>query len=300
MSVDAMADASFPIALTKVRPIQGRTRGQSHAPITRLMSPGDLGQFLKPFVFLDIFEGSMARMQASMPLHPHSGIATVTVFSEGDVAYDDPEAGRGTLAYGGVEWMRAGGGVWHGKELSKGQSDGIRGFQLWVALPPELETGPAEAQYIEAHLTPSVGPARLIVGQYQHARSPIRSPDDLNYLLVTLRPGEAWVYDAPVGQTVAWLAISSGELVGGAAAARGEMAVFEPGEGSIALEAGPGGAVFVLGSAAPHDWPLHLGYYSVHTSAEALRRGEENIEVMRRRLEAQGRLSQAGPVPIQR
>ncbi len=30
-----------------------RTRGPSHGSITRLMSPGDLGQRLKPFVFLD-------------------------------------------------------------------------------------------------------------------------------------------------------------------------------------------------------------------------------------------------------
>ncbi len=36
--------------------IIGRTRGRRHGPITRLMSPGDLGELLKPFVFLDLFE----------------------------------------------------------------------------------------------------------------------------------------------------------------------------------------------------------------------------------------------------
>ncbi len=30
-----------------------RTSGVRHGPITRLMSPGDLGEHLKPFVFLD-------------------------------------------------------------------------------------------------------------------------------------------------------------------------------------------------------------------------------------------------------
>ena len=38
------------------REIIYRTRGHTHGPITRLMSPGDLGQLLKPFVFLDLFE----------------------------------------------------------------------------------------------------------------------------------------------------------------------------------------------------------------------------------------------------
>ena len=36
--------------------IIGRTRGRRHGPITRLMSPGDLGELLKPFVFLDLFD----------------------------------------------------------------------------------------------------------------------------------------------------------------------------------------------------------------------------------------------------
>jgi hypothetical protein len=40
-----------------------------------------------------------------MTVHPHSGIATITVFTEGDVTFDDPRAGYGTLGCGGVEWV---------------------------------------------------------------------------------------------------------------------------------------------------------------------------------------------------
>src|SRR2546428_13195637 len=53
--------------------IIGRTRGRRHGPITRLMSPGDLSELLKPFVFLDLFDMD----EVSFPgigLHPHSGI----------------------------------------------------------------------------------------------------------------------------------------------------------------------------------------------------------------------------------
>lgn len=65
------------------RRIMRRTRGHGHGPITRLMSPSDLGQIVKPFVFLDIFEANRATIQAmaNMPIHPHSGVATVTVLS---------------------------------------------------------------------------------------------------------------------------------------------------------------------------------------------------------------------------
>jgi hypothetical protein len=38
------------------RAIVQRTRGRTHGPITRLMSPSDLGEILKPFVFLDLFD----------------------------------------------------------------------------------------------------------------------------------------------------------------------------------------------------------------------------------------------------
>ncbi len=40
----------------RTRQIVHRTHGRLHGPITRLMSPSDLGQSLKPFVFLDLFD----------------------------------------------------------------------------------------------------------------------------------------------------------------------------------------------------------------------------------------------------
>lgn len=118
------------------RKILHRTRGQGHGPITRLMSPGDLGQVLKPFVFLDRFEMSMHGRGGGMPLHPHSGIATLTVFTEGDMAFEDPNAGRGTLGYGGVEWARAAKGIWHGRELSGGSSHSRRAGWLELTDSP--------------------------------------------------------------------------------------------------------------------------------------------------------------------
>ncbi|RDJ05814.1 pirin family protein [Rhizobium grahamii] len=45
-------------------------------------------------------------------IHPHSGIATVTVLPEGDL-FRKGDWGNGVLDYGGVEWMQAGRGIWH-------------------------------------------------------------------------------------------------------------------------------------------------------------------------------------------
>src|SRR5579872_7317106 len=90
------------------RPIVARTKGRRHGPVTRLVSPGDLGQQLKPFVFLDYFD-SRSGSFAGFGLHPHSGIATVTHLLEGSVRYEDTTGASGILPAGGVEWFRAAG-----------------------------------------------------------------------------------------------------------------------------------------------------------------------------------------------
>jgi len=282
------------------RTVVHRTRGSGHGPILRLMSPSDLGERLKPFVFLDLFEADMRGLAGSMPVHPHSGIATVTVFTEGDVTFDDRHSGHGTIGYGGVEWVRAGKGMWHGKELSAGTSPTVRGFQLWIALPPELETMEPEAQYIVSERMPSIGPARVILGSYGGVVSPVRAPAGINYLLATLNPGERWTYEPPAGHTIAWVAVARGALSAGESVSAGELATFDTSETSITLEAlATIVATFVLGSAVPHPYPLHLGSYSVHTSAEALAAGERHIRELKERLDASGdRRTETGLTPV--
>lgn len=300
-----MAHPALKEASPMTRRIVQHTRGNGRGFITRLMSPADLGQALKPFVFLDIFDADRAMLQAversgGMPIHPHSGVATVTVITEGHARYDDPAIGAGEIAYGGVEWMRAGGGVWHGKEMTAGDVSRLQGFQLWLALPPELENGPAESRYIEAGDMPYAWPAHIIVGRHENVQSPVPAPDGINYLLVTLRPGESWSYEPPAGHSVGWLALAKGALDAGETISAGEMAIFEVGEAPISLQATGGeDAVFVLGSAVPHPHPLHLGHYSVHTSAEALTTGERRIAELGQKLnEAGDRQTASGSVPV--
>ncbi|WP_265671137.1 pirin family protein [Klebsiella grimontii] len=282
-----------------------RTRGQGHGPITRLMSPSDLGQVVKPFVFLDLFDADKRSVQAmaNMPLHPHSGIATVTVPVEGAFHYEDPATETfGTLGYGGVEWSLAGGGMWHGKELTAADVPRIQGFQLWVALSDELENGESVSRYIEARDMHQAGPAYVIVGNHEGVQSPVPAPEGFNYLLVTLRAGERWTYQPPAGHTVGWLALAKSRLTNndGTSVNDGEMVVFEAGETPIILEvSGAEDAVFVLGSAIPHPYPLHLGNYSVHTSAQALEAGERRIAELGLRLKETGdRHTATGTIPV--
>jgi len=255
---------------SKTRRIAHRTSGQRQGPITRLMSPGDVGQLVKPFVFLDYFEFSAA-VTTGLPVHPHSGIATHTTLLQGSVDYADSTGKAGRLNPRSIEWMQAGGGVWHGGGPS---GNGVlRGFQLWVALPPKLELAQAYSDYVEGSAVPSEGGTRLLLGSYRGLSSTIAYKEPVTYLQVQLRDGERWTYQAPPTHDVAWLAVATGCLLVDELPLRREMAVFEEGRAPIEVVA-QGDVEFVIASATKHPYPLVTGSYSVHTNREALLRGE--------------------------
>jgi redox-sensitive bicupin YhaK (pirin superfamily) len=249
------------------------------------MSPSGLGEILKPFVFLDLFDHEGVPFE--LGLHPHSGIATLTWVAEGTISYVDPDNIKGTLPAGGVEWMQAGRGMWHGGGLA--EAGRTRGFQLWIALPPELELGPTVSAYRAPDDVRQDGPARVLLGSYGGASSAIVSPSPITCLAVRLKRGERWRYEPPAGHTVLWVAIASGVLSAPDRLQPRELVVFEPSGEAVEFDALTD-TEFVLGSAAPHRHDLVLGHYSVHTSADALRNAEAHILAIRRRLIREGRL----------
>lgn len=240
------------------RSVVFRTSGHRRGPITRLMSPSDLGELLRPFVFLDHVDtqGVPRAAQGDYGLHPHSGIATVTWLLEGRVNYEDTLGRRG---------------------------------QISLALPPAAELGEAESSYLAPHLIKREGPASVLLGRYGSAASAIASPSPVNYLSVKLKAGEQWRYQPPAGHTVAWAAVGEGRLRVPQGLRAGELAVFDESPEAIDFHAEVD-SQFVLGSAAKHPHDLVLGYYSVHTSAAALREGEARIRQIGARLRAEGRV----------
>jgi redox-sensitive bicupin YhaK (pirin superfamily) len=249
------------------------------------MSPSDFGEILKPFVFLDLFDHQGAPFNGG--LHPHSGIPTLTYVIEGAVSFIDPDNVRGTLPAGGVEWMQAGRGMWHGGGLD--EAGWTRGFQLWIALPPELELGPTKSIY-QAHEDVSQdGPARVLLGTYGSASSVIVFLSPINYLAVRLKAGELRRYEPPTGHTVLWAAVASGTVSVPDELRHGDLAAFGPSSEAVEFEARTN-TEFVLGSAFPHKYDLVLDSHSVHTPPTALRDAKEHLSALRTRLVQAGRL----------
>jgi len=177
--------------------------------------------------------------------------------------------------------------MWHGGGLD--QAGRTRGFQLWVALPPELELGPTISIYLAPDDVPRDGPARVLLGRYGSASSIIVPPSPINYLAVRLKARERWRYEPPAGHTVLWTAVASGTVSVPDELRHGDLAAFEPSHKAVEFEARTDTA-FVLGSAVPHRYDLVLGTHSVHTAPAALRDAQAHLAAIRTRLVQEGRL----------
>lgn len=269
------------------RAVAQTTRGSRHGFIRRMVSPGDLGEAMKPFVFLDHIDGEV-RPGMGFPFHPHSGIATLTYVLDADGAYEDTTGKEGVLRARGVEWMMAGGGVWHRGHVLPHQPR-INGFQLWVALPPSHEEAAPESRYVTPEDVPEVDGVRVLLGVYGGARSPVPAPSPMNYLDVALPDGARWTYEPPAGHDVAWCMVHRGAARANGVELIDTLAVFAPGSGTIEFEA-RGETRVLLGSAARHEHPLVLGTSSVHTRRAALDRSLGRIQEIGRSLRAQGRV----------
>ncbi|MFN0246386.1 MAG: pirin family protein [Kofleriaceae bacterium] len=261
-------------SLESTRRISHRTSGWQQGPVTRLVSPNDLGQLIKPFVFFDYFETPRSQGRG-FPAHPHSGIATHSTLIEGTFDYGDSTGKSGTMHAGDLEWMQAGGGVWHWGHPKANEP--VRGYQLWIALPAALENAPAESHYITASQVPNDRRTRVLLGAYGDLSSPIPYREDVTYLHVNLRDGERWTYVPSSTHDLAWLATHRGSLRVSGTHVERELVVFEPGNAAIEIEAS-GDTELVIGSARQHAHSLVTGSYSVHTSRAALMQGERGID----------------------
>lgn len=256
--------------MTTLRPIIARTRGHRHGPINRLISPDDLGDRLKPFIFLDFFDAEI-EPGFGFGMHPHSGIATLTWQPGSDVRYSDTTGQNGVLKAGGLEWMNAGGGAWHqGSLLGSGR---VTGFQLWVAMPPKIEDGPSFGQYIPPDAVAITdipgGTLRVLLGKVGPVASPIQSHHDMTYIVVTLSPGQSWTFAPPAAHSAAFAFVFSGSArMQGEEDGKTLMVLGEV--GNITIETADRPAQVLIGTAAPHRHTLVMGPSSVHTNAASL------------------------------
>jgi redox-sensitive bicupin YhaK (pirin superfamily) len=220
--------------------------GRRHGPMTRLITPWDVGELTQPFVFLGYSELAPG---VQTVVGAQSGIAVLTLVLSGALAFGDASGNKGTVVVGGFNWTMPGEVVWHTGVRAAGEP--LRAFQLWVELPLSPASSAVGGQCVTPHEVQEEGPVTVALGQLDRARSPLtHAPRDINYFHVRLRDRQCWRYAAPDEHNVTWLAVDRGgvRMQEGRRVFREQIAVFEDSQGVIELQA-DGETSFVLGSA---------------------------------------------------
>lgn len=90
--------------------------------------------------------------------HPHIGLSTLTFLLEGSIMHRDTLGNEVEIKPGAVNWMTAGKGIVHSErtpEYLRHSDKRMHGFQIWVALPKELEQMEPEFFHTDASQIPS-------------------------------------------------------------------------------------------------------------------------------------------------
>ena len=167
--------------------------------------------------------------------HPHRGMQTVTVVLEGALEHRDHTGAHGILRAGDVQWMTAGHGVLHSEMPYGGET--AHTLQLWLNLPAAMKMIPARYQDQRLADVPvrrlKGGTVHVYAGRSGEASSKHGSDYPMSLLDIRLEPG------AVLDQEIATKDRGFVYVLEGSAniGSKGEVAWFEPGDGSLVIEA---------------------------------------------------------------
>jgi len=124
--------------------IEERSRDIGDFLVGRLL-PFRKKRMVGPFIFIDHMGPSTIKPGSYMDVgqHPHIGLSTLTYLFEGEIMHRDTLGTEQRVTPGSVGWMTAGKGIVHTERTPEdwrnGDSYTVHGYQIWVALPKELE-----------------------------------------------------------------------------------------------------------------------------------------------------------------
>lgn len=266
------------------RVIKYKTKGKNLGYITSFVKPGHLAEEIKPFIFLNDLNAPANTPKGLFSWHPHSGIATVSVLLQGELWAEETTGQRYNLKEGSLEVMVSGGGVWHTGDLYDYET---KGYQIWVALPPELEEIEAVSYYLQKEDIPSVENTRVLLGSYKDARSKVRQLHNLSLLDVQIEKGASWTFTPPEKHDVLWVAVYEGELDANSILSKGEVIIYEESNLPVNFKANTKSRI-IVGSAVKSKDAIIASRSSVHTNEAALKRSQERIQNKYEELKKEG------------
>lgn len=113
-----------------------------------------------PFTFIDHMGPTELKNNTYMDVdqHPHIGLSTLSYLLSGEIEHKDSIGTVQTIKPGDVAFMTSGKGVTHTERTPKNKRNGgtilMHGYQIWVALPKDLEEIEPTFSFYEADSLP--------------------------------------------------------------------------------------------------------------------------------------------------
>ncbi|MFP4457792.1 MAG: pirin family protein [Clostridia bacterium] len=171
--------------------IQGRsTTDGAGVNLTRVLSNRTAEEF-DPILMLDSFDSTNPKeYEKGFPMHPHRGIETISLISQGNMIHRDSLGNEDKISDGEVQWMTAGSGILHEERLPA--SKRLLGVQLWLNMPGKDKMAKPEYHSIKNEEIQDIpikgGTLRLVSGQYKEYKGFMGKYLPLDYYHIILNP----------------------------------------------------------------------------------------------------------------
>ncbi|MER3376301.1 MAG: pirin family protein [Allomuricauda sp.] len=179
--------------------IEERSRDIGDFLVGRLI-PFRKKRMIGPFIFIDHMGPTELGPARYMDVnqHPHLGLSTLTFMLEGEIIHEDSLGTQQRIKPGSVNWMTAGKGVTHTERTPEDMREGTiftaHGYQIWVALPKELEDMEPQFHHIDGKDLPkwldNGAEFTLVAGEGYGKQSPV--PVHSNLFMVEVKNTESY------------------------------------------------------------------------------------------------------------
>ena len=234
-----------------------------------------------PFIFFDRMGPAILRGGQAMDVrpHPHIGLSTVTYLFDGKIRHRDSLGTEMVIQPGDVNLMTAGRGIVHSErtpEELRGAPMSISGLQTWLALPDgKEEVAPVFENTAALHLpeidTEGVS-GRVVIGDFQGLRSPVRADTETLYADLRLAPGASVKIPADAEERAIYTLDGDVSISGDRFPAE-RLLVFRPGDELVVSS--ERGAHFMLFGGASLGSPRHIWWNFVSSSKERIEQAKQ-------------------------
>ncbi|OBQ69557.1 pirin family protein [Mesorhizobium erdmanii] len=234
-----------------------------------------------PFIFFDRMGPAILRPGQAMDVrpHPHIGLSTVTYLFDGKIRHRDSLGTEMVIQPGDVNLMTAGRGIVHSErtpEELRGAAMSISGLQTWLALPDGKEEVAPVFENTAALRLPDIDAegvsGRVVIGDFQGLRSPVRADAETLYADLRLAPGASVKIPAEAEERAIYTLQGEVAISGDVFPAE-RLLVFRPGDEIIISS--QGGAHFMLFGGASLGSKRYIWWNFVSSSKERIEQAKQ-------------------------